>query len=272
MDINQRHKIEKACYNPFVKGIVLEQYENFMEIAQNFQLLSHNYEVGDDVKLYKYSLLHGIRDERQFNFILQNGFIASDILERRSMARYPKCANFYNAKRERLLSDYIDEYSGCIIRWMSKGTDHTHAEIIPLSKVTKEMVYNKNAWIAEQLKESRFMPSKQNNFSIMAFILNMSSSQAQKILKNNISNIEFDDNFAKFFVNNLQYQRFLTKKHIEGDFSGRESHVIYGVPNCFIEGILVNRDYEKDENKLKMIKTAFPNCYICNLDGRVIVK
>ena len=272
MSNSQKQKIERACYNPFVKGIVLEQYEYFQQIAKSFHLQAHNYEIGDDVKLNKFSLLHGIRDERNFNFILQYGFIASDILERRSIARYPKCANFYNAKRERLLSEYIDEYSGCIMRWMSKGNDQTHAKIIPLSQITKEMVYNKNAWIVEQLKESRFMPSKQNNFSILAFILNLNSPQAQKILKKDILNVDFDDNYAKFFVNNLQYQRFLTKKHMEGDLSGRESHIIYGVPNCFVEGILVNRDYENDQNKLKMIKTAFPNCYICNLDGKVIVK
>ena len=46
--------------------------------------------------------------------------------------------------------------------------------------------------------------------------------------------------------------------------------LIFGIPSCFIEGILVGRKYEKDDNVLKVIKDLLPNAYICNLDGMVI--
>lgn len=47
-------------------------------------------------------------------------------------------------------------------------------------------------------------------------------------------------------------------------------NVIFGIPSCFIEGLLVGRRYEHDNEQLKLLKKYFPNCYICNLDGVVI--
>ena len=44
------------------------------------------------------------------------------------------------------------------------------------------------------------------------------------------------------------------------------------IPSNLIEGILVGREYEKDQSKLKEIKQLIPNAYICNLDGKVIIK
>ena len=52
--------------------------------------------------------------------------------------------------------------------------------------------------------------------------------------------------------------------------TNRESAILFGMPSCFIEGILVSREYENDDNKIKDLKTKFPNCYIANLDGVVI--
>lgn len=272
-NLTKKQKIERACgYNPILKGIVIDQFNNF-EKAKSFSLPKHNYEVGDDVKLKRDTIMHGIRDDRQFNFISQNGFIARDIFEKKSMSKYPRCINFYNVKKDKTLADYIDEYSGCSIRWLNKGKDEIHSQIIPFTKVHKEMIYNKNAWFAEQLKESRFMPCLQNDFSPIAFILDMSSKQGKQLMEANIAKESFDDDDARMFVSKLSFQRFVSKKHSHNsEFSDRESHVVYGIPKCFVEGILVNRDYEKKQEKLDMIKTAFPNAYICNLDGKVIVK
>ena len=59
----------------------------------------------------------------------------------------------------------------------------------------------------------------------------------------------------------------------KGDFfTDRESVILFCVPFNLIEGILVGREYEKDQSKLKKIKQLIPNVYICNLDGKVIIK
>ncbi len=39
----------------------------------------------------------------------------------------------------------------------------------------------------------------------------------------------------------------------------------------FIHGIFVGRKIEKDKNSLDYIKSKLPDCYICNLDGKVII-
>ena len=53
-------------------------------------------------------------------------------------------------------------------------------------------------------------------------------------------------------------------------FTDRESAILFGIPSNLIEGILVGRKHEKDNKILNEIKKLLPNCYICNLDGKVI--
>ena len=64
----------------------------------------------------------------------------------------------------------------------------------------------------------------------------------------------------------------MVRKKKDDFFTDRESAVLFGIPSCFIEGILVGRIYEKDQKILKEIKELLPDCYICNLDGKVIVE
>jgi len=52
--------------------------------------------------------------------------------------------------------------------------------------------------------------------------------------------------------------------------TNRESAILFGMPSCFIEGILVSRVYEHDSDKIEKLKSYFPNCYIANLAGKVI--
>ena len=64
----------------------------------------------------------------------------------------------------------------------------------------------------------------------------------------------------------------MDRKNKDDFFTDRESAILFGVPSNLIEGILVGREYEKDQSKLKEIKQLIPNAYICNLDGKVIIK
>ena len=67
------------------------------------------------------------------------------------------------------------------------------------------------------------------------------------------------------------YERFIKERLNKDDFfTDRESAILFGVPVNFIEGILVGRTYEKDDSILNEIKELLPDCYICNLDGKVI--
>lgn len=50
----------------------------------------------------------------------------------------------------------------------------------------------------------------------------------------------------------------------------RASYVIFGMNKCFIEGVVIGRKVEKNKKQLDKVKKLFPNCYIANLDGKVV--
>ena len=67
-------------------------------------------------------------------------------------------------------------------------------------------------------------------------------------------------------------QFVIDRKNKDDFFTDRESAILFGLPSNLIEGILVGREYEKNINILQEIKKYLPNCYICNLDGLVIME
>ena len=87
------------------------------------------------------------------------------------------------------------------------------------------------------------------------------------ILSNSISDEE-----VKEFVNPDYYEKFIKDRRNKDDFfTDRESAILFAVPSNLIEGILVGSEYESNIYILKKIKKLLPDCYICNLDGVVIM-
>ena len=92
-----------------------------------------------------------------------------------------------------------------------------------------------------------------------------------KIIGNEKNILFYNDEDVKEFINSDYYNKFVRERKNKNDFfTDRESAILFGIPSCFIEGILVGREYEKDEVILEKIKELLPNAYICNLDGIVI--
>lgn len=81
--------------------------------------------------------------------------------------------------------------------------------------------------------------------------------------------MNFDKSVLKQFVQEFFINDFIYEKEMNFT-TNRESAIIFGIPSCFIEDILVGRIIEKDESKLDKLKNIFNDCYICNLDGKVI--
>ena len=46
---------------------------------------------------------------------------------------------------------------------------------------------------------------------------------------------------------------------------------MFGLPTSLIEGVFLGRKLEQDKQAFEYIKKKLPDCYICNLDGKVIV-
>ena len=129
-------------------------------------------------------------------------------------------------------------------------------------------------WMLEQTKEARFMPSLVQDRIQIGIIFNGNNKNIKSLLKGDILNSDtINDNDVKDFINPNYYEKFIKDRKNKDDFfTNRESAILFGIPSNLIEGILVGRKYENNNNILKEIKILLPNCYICNLDGKVIRK
>ena len=102
----------------------------------------------------------------------------------------------------------------------------------------------------------------------------MKSDYAKKISYNDVWNLDFDKEVLKPFLDYRYVDKFIEQDRINRDASttDRESAIMFGLPISLVEGVFVGRKIEKDEEALKHIKESLPDCYICNLDGKVIVE
>lgn len=258
--------------------LILEQIESFYDCLSNFKLADHKYNIGDDVILKKGTLLHGtFRNIEGLKDIVNQGLIASWFIDGR-ISKYPSSVGVWNLKQDYKLNDYINFYSGGTVRYFNQHDDKKETEVLSYSQTNEILnrVIEKDylVWQMEQTKEARFLPSLVQNKVQIGIIFNSDNKYTQKLLKGDILNyINVDDESVSSFVNESYYDRFIVERKNKDDFfTDRESAILFGLPSNLIEGILVGREYEKDTNKLQEIKSILPNVYICNLDGKVILK
>ena len=256
-------------------NIMVEQIERYY-IAKEYTLPICQYKVGDDVKLLKGTLLHGTyKNLGGLKEILKDGLISSWFIYGRG-SKYPSSVGVWNLKKDYLLKDYINFYSGGTARYFNQLDDKKETEVIPFDEMNSfiERFISKNylVWNLEQTKEARFLPSLVQNKAQIGIIFNGTNKVVKDLLKGDILNPNnINDNDVKEFVNESYYDRFIIDRKNKDDFfTDRESAILFGIPANLIEGILVGRQYEKDNQVLNQIKSLLPNCYICNLDGKVI--
>ena len=255
-----------------------EQLNNYFLAMKNYKLEKNNYQINDKVILKKGTLMHGtFKKSFDLKDIKENGLLASVLINERQ-SKYPSAVGVWNLKWDISLKDYINFYSGGTIEMLSmKGERKT--KVIPyneMKNIIEEISHDDFVfrWNIEQTKEARFMPSLVQNKVQIAFIINGNNEYMENLKKGDILNQNyFDDNIVRSFVNKDYCEQFIKdRQHKDDFFTDRESAILFGIPPCFIEGILVGKEYEKDKNTLKEIKKIFPECYICNLDGLVIME
>lgn len=271
-------KRAKKKFRGKARKIVLEQIDNYYSTL-NLKISYTTYKEGDIVYLKKGTLLHGTyRNIEGLIDIVNNGLIAS-IFTNGRLSKYPSCVSVWNLKNDYKLKDYINYYSGGTIKYNgliinNEYSQECSTEIIPydeMCNINKYILNNKcRMWTMEQTKEARFLPSLIQDIVEIGIIFNGDC----KLLSGDILNPNnIDDCLVKKFINqDYDINSFISGRHNKDDyFTDREYAIIFGIPSNLIEGILVGKIYEKDENILNEIKRLLPNCYICNLDGRVIV-
>ena len=93
------------------------------------------------------------------------------------------------------------------------------------------------------------------------------------MIKKDIWNIELVEAELKDFLDYRYYENFLNERpNRTAQTTDREPAIMFGLPSSLIEGVLVGRKLEQDKASLKHIKEKLPDCYICNIDGKIIVE
>lgn len=263
--------------NEKARKVLLEQVDTYYNVIKGYNPQKSSYKIGDRVKLEKGTLMHGTyKNINGLREIVKNGLISSWFVEGRR-GKYPSCVGVWNLKQDYYLDEYINFYSGGTFGYYeNKNTDICSTEVIPYDRLQYLTDYIKSKsyhmWLLEQTKESRFLPSLVQDSIQIGIIFNGNNEYINELKKNDILK-NFNDEEAKPFVNPNYYERFIVdRKNMNDFFTDRESAILFGIPSCFIEGILVGKKYEKDKNILKQIKAILPNAYICNIDGKVIVE
>lgn len=263
------------------KKILIEQIKKYYKVKKCI-IKKDTYKAGEIVKLKKGTLLHGTyKNIDGLKEIINNGLISSWFIDGRT-SKYPSSVGLWNLKKDYYLKDYINFYSGGTIMYCGvfengKGTKENKTAIIPYDEMNNIIdIVSKvdcHMWTLEQTKEARFMPSLVQDRVQIGIIFNGSNNHLEELLKGDILNPNnINDNDVKQFVNQGYYENFIKHRKNKDDFfTDRESAILFGIPSNLIEGILVGRKYEKDNNLLKEIKALVSDAYICNLDGKVIV-
>lgn len=262
------------------KQMVLEQINRFYN-ASNIKCLKPTYKIGDKVFLKKGTLLHGTyKNLEGLKEIVKNGLISSWFIDGR-LSKYHSSVGVWNLQKDYYLKDYINFYSGGTIMYCGVYDENEKKEVsktavIPYDEMDNindiSQKYDCHMWLMEQTKEARFMPSLNQDKVQIGIIFNADLVKKSTLLIGDILDTNnFDDNIVKDFVNPNYYEKFIKDRAKKDDFfTNRESAVLFGIPSNLIEGILVGKTYEKDQNVLKEIKEILPSCYICNLEGTVI--
>ena len=278
--MNKEKYIEyaKKTFQGKALELVLNNIELFYEKKE---IKKNKYHVGEEVKLKKGTYMHGIPGLLDnFDWIVENGFISNDFTEENIHNKIKHSIGMWVIQKDCLLKDYIKDYSGFTITYtIGRGPGSKEVtKLIPYHKfdeVTEKINDDENIWMywGDQTKEIRFMPSLVANKRQIAFILNMESDYAKEMIKKDVWNIELVEEELKEFLDYRYYENFLKERvNRTAQTTDRESAIMFGLPASLIEGVLVGRKLEQDKDSLKHIKEKLPDCYICNIDGKIIVE
>lgn len=268
----------KQTFKGKALDLVLNNINLFYE--DNISINKNKYKDGEDVFLKKGTFIHGIPGMLDnFDWIINNGFIGIEFTDPNVKNKIRHSIGMWNLKNDCYLKDYINLYSGFTITYtIGRGPGSIEiSDLIPYHKFdeyTEKINNDDSIWMywGESTKETRFIPSLVADKRQIAFILNTESEYAKKMIYADVWNTEFDDETLKDFLDYRYYPKFLDLRlKRDASTTDRESAIIFGLPPTLIEGILVGRKLENNKEALKYIKSKLLDCYICNLDGKVII-
>lgn len=264
-------KNAKEKFNGELLDIVLKQIDTYFELKESSYQVKHNYQVNDQVILNENHLLHGIgKHVDLIEIFAERGVTSPDFFDTTVNHAFCYTAAFWNVKGEIPLQEYIENYSGIVANVNDEYWQVPYKHLDEFVEILKDVNHWK--WSAESSMEIRFMPSLARDINQVGFIVNTENALSKDLRKNSVFKEPFSKDYAYEFVTNKSNgkDKFL-KEGFKDDFFLRADYLIFGLPANTIEGILVGRLVENNQEHLTTLKKLFPNCYICNLDGKVIL-
>lgn len=256
-------------FNGELLEVVLNQIKNYEEIeSSNYQVV-YDYQIGDSVVLNENHVLHGIGSHTELlePIFSKRGIVSQDFYGEHSNHAFCYTSAFWNVKHKITLQEYIKNYSGMIVKY-----NDTY-EVVPYGELDSFVEKMRNVdhwlWTAESSMEIRFMPSLAKDVNQVGFIINCEHEMCKKIRDNSVFSDDFNKEYSYAFVSTKAKEKFLQTGFVD-DFFKRAEYLIFGIPKNCIEGIIVGRIIENNIEHLNKLKQLFPNCYIANLDGKVI--
>lgn len=265
-------KNAKEKFTGELLDIVLKQIDDYFELKESSYQITHNYKVNDNVILNENHLLHGIGKHIDLiEKFAKRGVTSPDFFDTNINHAFSHTAAFWSVTGEITLQEYIENYSGIVAKVNDEYWQVPYKHLDEFIEVLRDVDHW--SWTAESSMEIRFMPSLARDINQVAFIVNASDERTKKLRHNSVFKEHFNKDYSYEFVTNKSKakEKFLQEGFKE-DFFLRADYLIFGLPENTIEGILVGRLVENNEEHLTTLKNLFPNCYICNLDGKVIVE
>lgn len=253
-----------------------EKYYELYKTIEEEKFDAKDYSIGDDVFLEKGTLLHGIKsfNIEKIKGIKKNGFLFGEYFGK-EVAQQKYCVCFWVMNDKTSIKEYVNKYSSETIHLQNRITKKYKQIYIPFSydvrdrqkmfKSINNFIYSIN--FVRDSKENQFLPSLNKTDDYIGFILRNSFTDKIKeydIYDGNLSTNELSVFLPEWVINKTIKKKIPTH-------TDHEIAVLYGLPSNIIEGIIVGRLVESNKDSLKSIKTIFPNCYICNIDGKVIL-
>lgn len=270
-------KYVKENYQNKAQELLLQQIELFFNPGE---IKKNKYNKGDEVFLKKGTHIHGVPSViDSLDWVVENGFIGNDFTNHSVANKIKSSIGMWDIQKDMTLKEYITEYSGFTITYtIGRGPGSKEiSELIPYHKFdeyTEVLNDRDDVWMfwGDQTKEVRFIPSLVANKRQIAFILNMDNEIGKEMVKNDVWNPNLSSETVKPFIDYRYYEKFLNDRlNRNANTTNRETAIIFGLPSKLIEGVFVGRKVEQDKELLNYIKEQLPDCYICNLDGKVII-
>lgn len=254
-------------FNGETKELMLKQIANFYDLGEK-EFKNKKYKLGADVVLGKTTLMTGFKfDAEYLKLIAKEGKICGDYAGVETRHGVKWAVSTWKFAKKIKLKDYVTKYSGMTVAYNGVY------EIVPYGKLDEfvEKLKKKDhfLWEAESTREMRFLPNDIRKNGSIALIFNVGHKDCDKLLENELQRDFIPEEIA---LRPNPNERNKTRALMEKGFGERCAYIMFGIPRNCIEGLFVDRTVEKNKKQLTLLKQLFPDCYICNIDGKVIAE